>query len=148
VSESSRKASKRAEQTYGTGEKDRKGYVIDPDRARARPGGPDASKLRIEWIRKGQYNCKWFPGQLKVGRESKNFRWNDSDHSSDDGKIEFNWSEVKHISKLNRWREEEFRRITAETTKPGSIKYETAELEFIWDKHAEWLEEQFWKRAG
>ena len=130
--------------TYGIGDKNRKGYVIDQDRHPAKPFCPDPTKLHIEWIKNGKYKVKWFPGAIK----KKTFRWNDSDHESDIEKLEFDWNDTEHIGKLNRWREEEFRRITSETTKAPGVKYEADELEFIWDKHAMWTEEKFWEMAG
>ena len=134
--------------TYGTSDKDRKGYAIDLDRRPAKRSCPDASKLEIGWIKRREYKCKWFPGSHKVKGKLRKFRWNDDDRASNKDKIEFDWNQKGHISKFNRWREQELRRLTGEITKKGSIPYHELEQHFLWKKYAMWTEEKFWKLAG
>ena len=147
LSESESETPKKVEKSYGTDNKDRKGYVIDLDRRPAKRSCPDPSKLKIEWIKKSQYKCKWFPGSVEVGGKRRKFRWNDDDRASNEGTVEFDWNQERHISSLNRWREQELRRITGEATKKAAVAYNELEQHFLWNKYAIWTEEKFWKRA-
>ena len=130
----------------------RKGYLIDNDQSAAKPGCADASKLRLELIRDGKYKCRNFPGQGKStkGRGYKPFRWDDDSDSDDDGKPDFNWSASSDIAKLNRWREEERRRITGDrvTHKGPSTPFHAEELEWIWERQQQYFEYKYWEMAG
>ena len=147
LSESESETPNKVEKSYGTDQKGRKGYVIDLDRRPAKRSCPDPSKLKIEWIKRAQYKCKWFPGSVKVGGKRRKFRWNDDDRASNDDTVEFDWNQEQHISSLNRWREQELRRITGEATKKAGVAYNELEQHFLWNKYAMWTEERFWKRA-
>ena len=130
----------------------RKGYLVDNDHNAAKIGCADASKLRLELIRDGKYRCRYFPGQGKAtkGGGYKPFRWNDESESDDEGKPEFNWSASKDIAKLNRWREEERRRVTGDrvTHKGPSTPFHREELEWIWGRQQEYFESKYWEMAG
>jgi UBA-like domain len=122
-----------------------KGYLIEYDRRPAMVNCPDASKLRVEMVQKGKYKMVFFKGQEERPRNSaaprRRFRWHDED--LEDGKlyIEFDWTNPDHIHQLNDWRQQFHRRQSAITVKPPSVQYHPLEEHFLWQQHAEHLEE-------
>jgi hypothetical protein len=124
-----------------------KGYLIEYNRKPAMVNCPDSSKLRVEMIQKGKYTMKFFNGQEERPRRSaaprRRFRWHDEERE-DDGEVyvEFDWANPDHISQLNDWRQRFHRRQAAVTVKPPSVPYHPLEVDFLWQKHAEHMEEE------
>ena len=129
---------------------ERKGYLIEYDRRPAVVNCPDPSKLRVEMIQKGKYKMVIFKGHEERPRNStepnRRFRWHDEERE-DEGEVyvEFDWSNPDHIRQLNKWRQQFSRRQAPITIKPPSVQYHPLEEEFLWQKHAEHVEEEVGK---
>ena len=134
---------------YGGGETNiRSGHLIDGDREPARVNCPDASKLRIETISGLEYKIRFFSGRIRVGSQNLNFRWSDDDNLDHSNETEFDWSNGEHITKLNRWREEYFRRATGENLQDERIPFNKYERDWLREREAMRYEEEFYNLAG
>lgn len=100
---------------------------------------PDPTKLVVEKIDKGRYSYLLFNKRDKA--TGKFIRFNDSDHESDDEKVELDWCDPSHISQLNAWRRQIHRRAGDETVFQRREAYTEEENEYIWGLHCEHLEE-------
>ena len=115
------------------------GYLINREILPARPACPDPTKLVTEAIFKGKYKYLLFN---KLDKESgKSFRFNDSDHESDEDKIEFDWTDAGHVKQVNAWRSQQNRRAEGYDAAARRQPWLDVELDFIWLLHAEHLEE-------
>lgn len=132
----------------------RRGYVIDEDRRPAGRGAPDESKLRIEYIRKGEYHTIYFgrPGdkhedepRQKDRRNRHNYNFSDS---PDQSLNEFDWNNSADITKLNRWRTERFRAITGEKVRDETTPFNKYELAWLTEQEAMRIEERFYDWAS
>ena len=126
----------------------RTGFIIDEDRTPARLNCPDASKLRIESIAGQKYKIQYFGGSFKEGNQEKNFRWDDGNDANHANEIEFDWADPKHIYRLNRWREEYFRRATGELVREEVVPFSKYELDWLREQEAKRYEEEFFRIAG
>lgn len=127
-----------------------RGYLIEYDRRPAVVNCPDPSKLRVEMISKGKYKMALFKGQEERPLNSttlrRKFRWHDEERDDEnDSYVEFDWANNDHIHQLNDWRQQFSRRQTAVTVKSRSVPYHQLEEDFLWQKHAEHLEEEVGK---
>lgn len=122
------------------------GYLIEYDSKRAVLNCPDPSKLRVEMIQKGKYKMVIFKGQEERPRnstkENRRFRWHDEEREDGEVYVEFDWSNPDHIRQLNKWRQQFHRRQASNTFKPQYLQYHPLEEEFLWQKHAEHVEEE------
>ncbi|ERF76841.1 hypothetical protein EPUS_07631 [Endocarpon pusillum Z07020] len=128
---------------------ERNGYLIEYDPKPAVLNCPDPSKLRVEMIRKGDYKMVIFKGQEGRARNStepnRRFRWHDEEREDGEVYVEFDWSNPDHIRQLNKWRQQFHRRQAPVTIGPQVVHYHPLEEEFLWQKHAEHVEEEVGK---
>ena len=133
---------------YTQGPRQRDAYVIDEDRRPARINCPDPTKLRIEVIQDQKYKVKYFSGQGKVNGQSLPFRWDDGPASTIGSQVEFDWANPEHITSLNRWRQETFRRGTGELAREEAIPFNKYENDWLREQEAIRTEEYFYRIAN
>jgi hypothetical protein len=127
------------------------GFPIDEDRSAAKVGCPDASKLRIEYIRKGEYVVERVQRKLTtkiLGRDHTfRFRWEDGDQPSTT-EVEFDWNDPAHVEEVNKWRKDRYPQITGTITKAPEVEYNKYERDWLREQEAMRTEEIFFQRAG
>ena len=133
---------------YLPGDHQRSAYVIEEDRRPARVNCPDPTKLRIESIQGQRYKIKWFSGKVKDSGVDKAFRWNDEGSLDKTKEVEFDWAVPEHITCLNRWRQEYFRRCTGELAREETIPFNRYENDWLREQEAIRIEEFFYQLAN
>ncbi|EXJ90730.1 hypothetical protein A1O1_03834 [Capronia coronata CBS 617.96] len=128
----------------------RRGFLIDgPTYEQAYVGVPDESKLRFEFIRKGEYHHRHFTGSFRIGSRSVPFRWDDtSDPSLNTSTVEFDWYDSAHVSKLNKWRVDAFRTITGEDLRGTNTPFNKYENLWLLEQEIMRNERRFYEAAG
>lgn len=131
-----------------TGRTGLSGFLIDADRTPAHVGAPDASKLRVEFIRKGKYRIRRFVGQFPVGRRYWPFRWDEKPGKRTTIEVEFDWNDPAHVSLLNRWRNNAMLQITGDRLR-GEVgdNFNRYELDWLREQEAMRNEEKFYEWA-
>ncbi|KAF7506896.1 hypothetical protein GJ744_011137 [Endocarpon pusillum] len=128
---------------------ERNGYLIEYDPKPAVLNCPEPSKLRVEMIRKRDYKMVIFKGHEGRHRNStepnRRFRWHDEEREDGEVYVEFDWSNPDHIRQLNKWRQQFHRRQAPDTITPQVMQYHPLEEEYLWQKHAEHVEEEVGK---
>ncbi|EXJ53664.1 uncharacterized protein A1O5_13116 [Cladophialophora psammophila CBS 110553] len=126
----------------------RRGYSMNPNRSPAVVHCPDATKLHIEYIRKGKYHMIWFGGTCKVrGGQNMPFCWSRLPNNKPE--VEFDWHIKEHIAQLNRLRNDKSRQITGITIRDSTGgPFNTYEEQWLVEQEAMCIEEKFWTRAG
>jgi len=133
----------------------RYGYLLDDRGVNNRPayvGSPDASKLWLEYVRRGILKVQRFPSKMPVpaGRGRKEllpFRWHDGPETME-RHVEFDWFNSAHISRLNKWRAHRQAKITSTIKRCAPLPFNKYELQWITEQEAMRIEEQFYHEAG
>ncbi len=133
---------------YLPGTNQRSAYVIDEDRRPARINCPDPTKLRIETVQQQGYKIKWFSGKAKDNGQDKAFKWDEDTKLDQSKQIEFDWAKPEHISSLNRWRQEYFRRCTGELAREEIIPFNKYENDWLREQEAIRTEKKFYQLAN
>ena len=148
-----------------TSKRDDHGFIIGHDKLPAYVQCPDPTKEVTEGIENSEY-VYWLFDQSEstTGRQ---VRMNDSDHESDNEKVEFDWANNTHIKQLNDWREQfvlhnidqvdphegiadgvspDEADIEGAGPEGGGLNHKRAnwlqeEIEYLWLLHAQHLEE-------
>ncbi|EXJ92593.1 hypothetical protein A1O3_01145 [Capronia epimyces CBS 606.96] len=128
----------------------RRGHIIDEVRyEQAYVGVPDASKLRFEYIQRGLYHTRQYTGSFRIGTRNVAFRWDDTDDPRlASTTVEFDWYDASHVSKLNKWRADAFRSITAEDLRGHLVEFNKYEDAWLVEQEAMRNEEKFYEAAN
>ena len=132
---------------YTPGDHQRSAYVIEEDRRPARVNCPDPTKLRIESIQGQRYKIKWSSGKADDNGLDKAFKWNDEGRLDKSKEFEFDWAVPEHVTSLNRWRQEYFRRCTGELAREETIPFNKYEHDWLREQEAMRIEEKFYELA-
>ncbi|KAK4942587.1 hypothetical protein LTR10_017716 [Elasticomyces elasticus] len=125
----------------------RPGFVIDDDRRQnTRVRAPDASRLRIEYIRNGRYGVEHFDGANPDDdqwRVRSKFSWDDGDT-----RPEFDWNNRAHISFLSKWRSDRLLKVTGEKKRlEVRTPFNKYERDWLREQEAIRTEERFYELA-
>lgn len=133
----------------------RRGYLLNDRGVKNTPAyvaSPDASKLWLEFVRRGALKAQRFPSNfwVAVGSGKKMdvpFRWHDGPETKE-RLVEFDWFNTAHITRLNKWRAHRQAIIAAAGKRPTPMPFNKYELQWLTEQDAMNIEEQFYHEAG
>lgn len=133
----------------------RRGYLLDDRGVSNTPAYvncPDATKLWLEYVRRGILVAQFFPSKFWISTGRRNrlalpFSWEDGPAPTH-RQVEFDWFDGSHTSRGNKWRASRIAVITGTTKKPASTPFNKYELQWLTEQDAMNIEEQFYHEAG